>query len=325
MGQAPPKTQLIERYAACSACTGELTVTGGTAICATCSASYPVIDGDILSTVGDMTEDRDFSQQKWDDFYGDEALQEEYERIYCEEVLPIIMPQLAAYMPDMITPDTVFLEVGCGRATLGEEMARRGWFFIGIDYSLHILERTRNRLEHAGIDNYLLIHGDLTAMPLKDNTIDFIYGGGVIEHFEAIQQVVTHLHRVLKPGGVSFNSVPFFNIGNVVYRSLWGSIPNVPVLRQLAELIHLRLLGGRHMRFGFELQHTTGNLRRVHRRAGFQPDQIIIARWDYTVTLEFVKHPLIRRFCIHLIKTNRQFWQMVKIIAVKSDSAGGAI
>ncbi len=71
------------------------------------------------------------------------------------------------------------------------------------------------------------------------------------------------------------------------------------------------------MRFGYELQFTTGQLKSIHMQAGFKPENISIDRFDYTVTLEFIKNQFLRKFFTYLIKSNRQFWQMVKVIGIK--------
>lgn len=308
---------LIKEFAACTSCFSGLNYSGESMVCPSCGNKYTVYLDDILSTVGDVAEDIDFSMEKWKEYYHEESARKESERIYREDTLPRVMNQLLEYMPDKKDKNGVFLEIGCGQSLVGEEMAKRGWFFIGVDYSLFILKSVKKRFEEMGIENYLLLHGDITALPLKNDSVDFIYGGGVIEHFKNNQIVVNHLHRALKPGGASFNSVPFINIGNMVYRSIWGSIPNLPVIRQIAEFVNLKLLKGRHMRFGYELQFSERQLRKIHKKAGFKPDNIKVERFDYTITLEIVKNDFLRNFFTHLIKNNRNFWQMVKVIGIK--------
>jgi len=308
---------LIEKYAACPVCFSGLTANDGRIRCTSCGKGFALADGAIISTLGASADEIEFSKQKWDQYYSDEGLQDTYDTLYRESILPLVLKQLHEYVPEHADTRRTFLEIGCGRATLGEEMVKRGWFFIGIDYSLNVLEAVRRRFEKEGIGDYLLIHGDITVLPVKTGTVDLIYGGGVIEHFKDTQTVVNHLFRILRPQGVSFNSVPFVNIGNILYRSRWGSIPNVPVLRQIAEFIHIRLLKGKHMRFGFELQFTAEQLKKIHREAGFIPENIIVDRFDYYVALEYVKNKYLRAFFTRLIKTNRQFWQMVKVIGIK--------
>ena len=312
------KRSLLTEYLACPDCLAGLTIGETYCTCPDCGNRYPVYDGEIVSALtGEMAQDVDFSREKWTAYYKNERTRREAETVYRESTLPIVLRQLFDYTDERPKTPRVFLEIGCGQAFLGEEMARRGWLFIGIDYSLPVLRLLKARLDSLSIDNYLLIHGDITRLPIRSGTIDFIYGGGVIEHFRDTQPVVDHLYRILCDQGVSFNSVPFVNIGNVLYRSRWGSIPNIPLVRQIAEFVNIRLLGGRHMRFGYELQRTTGQLKNIHRRAGFRAEDITIGRFDYTVTLENVKNKKLRNVLTNLIKTNRHFWQMVKVVAIK--------
>lgn len=311
------KLSLIKEYVVCPACFSGFTFESGYMYCSSCGISCKLYDNDIISTVSDVIEEIGFSREKWDEYYHDDSFQKEAGKIYEESTLPLVLKQVFEYTGEHSETTRTFLEIGCGRADLGQEMARRGWLFIGIDYSMHILESLKERLENQSIENYLLIHGDITSLPVRSGSIDFIYGGGVIEHFKDTQSVVNHLFRVLKKDGISFNSVPYFNIGNVVYRSLWGSIPNIPVLKQAAEFINIKVLKGKHMRFGYELQFTTGQLKKIHVRAGFKPENISVNRFDYTVTLEFIKNQFLRKFFTYLIKSNRQFWQMVKVIGIK--------
>ena len=311
------KLSLIKEFVACPACHSGLYPKNGFIECPLCGKKYVFYDNDIVSTLSKAEEDVKFSMDKWDEYYHDENFQKEAERVYVESTLPVVLRQLFEYISENRGETKTFLEIGCGQALLGEEMAKRGWLFIGIDYSLHVLASVKKRLENHSIDNYILIHGDITSLPVRSDSIDFIYGGGVIEHFKDSQPAVNHLFRVLKEDGVLFNSVPFVNIGNMVYRSMWGSIPNLPVIRQIAEFVHIKLLKGEHMRFGYELQYTASQLKKIYLLAGFKNENITIDRFDYTITLEFVKNKLLRRFFAHLIKTNRQFWQMVKVIGIK--------
>ncbi|MFC1538947.1 class I SAM-dependent methyltransferase [Candidatus Latescibacterota bacterium] len=315
------KLSLIQKFVVCPTCSSTLELKNGSPECSSCGKNFVLYDKDIPSTLLKIEDEVEFSKDKWDDYYHNEKLQIEAEKVYKESTLPIVLGQLFEYTErtsdQKSGEEKIYLEIGCGRGTTGEELAKQGWFFIGVDYSLHVLKWLKNKLDSQSIDNYLLIHGDITALPVRTESVDLIYGGGVIEHFKDCQPVVDNLYRVLKTGGISFNSVPCLNIGNMVYRSSWGSIPNVPIIKQIAEFVNIKLLKGRHMRFGYELQFTQKQLRIIHLLSGFKNENIIIDRFDYTVTLEFIKNKYLRRFFKHLIKTNRNFWQMVKVVGIK--------
>ena len=265
----------------------------------------------------EQTTDTQLSMEKWDDLYSVRQDVEVVEASYKELFLDDTYRQLLEHSPKELAKEGVYLEIGCGPGYLGEELAKQGWFFMGIDFSLEALRHLRRRLDQRGINNYLLIHADIQQLPLRDQSVDLIYGGGVIEHFKNTQVVINHLYRVLAACGKSFNTVPYLNIANLFYRSLWGGIPNYPLLKQLAEFVHIRLLQGRHMIFGYELQFTMGQLHSLHTKAGFRTDDIVIDRFDVELLLERVPFAPIRHMVQKLSVSNRQFWPMLKVVGTR--------
>jgi ubiquinone/menaquinone biosynthesis C-methylase UbiE len=166
---------------------------------------------------------------------------------------------------------TVYLEIGCGPAYIGEYLMKKyKCSFVGVDFNYPMLVSLNKYLKAKGYKNFSLIYADVKKMPLYPNSIDFIYGGGVIEHFKDTQQLLRHLHRILRREGVSFNSVPAFNFFWLA--RLWNSIPAVPVIRQFFEYIHLTVLKGWLLKkyHGYELSFTLSSLETVHKKAGFK-------------------------------------------------------
>ena len=311
------RLSLILEYVICPACGSDLGTAGQALRCAGCGRKYEVVGGRIPSMLDALTADAEFSMRKWDERYLGDDPAGEAERAYKRWYLDDTKRQVLEQSPATPGGGGVFLEVGCGLGFLGEELARDGWLFIGIDFSLNSLLLLERRLTDRGIDNYLLVHGDILSLPIRDRSLDLVYGGGAIEHFKGTQTVISNIFRALKAGGVSFNTVPFFNVGNLLYRSLWGGIPNVPVLRWVSEFVHLRVLGGRHMAFGYELQFTRPQLLRMHFCAGFSIDNVIVGRFDCQIQLEKIGDGGLKSFLIRLCRTNRHFWPMVKVVAVK--------
>jgi ubiquinone/menaquinone biosynthesis C-methylase UbiE len=166
--------------------------------------------------------------------------------------------------------NTSYLEIGCGPAHIGVELMRKyGVHFIGVDFNYPMLLVLKNFFDKEGLSNYTLVHADITQMPLKNDSIDYIYGGGVIEHLRDTAGVLIELYRVLNKGGVSFNTVPAFNCWWPV--RCYRNIPSLPILREIFEFIHYRLLQGKLLEknFGYELSYTPSQLRSLHRKAGF--------------------------------------------------------
>ena len=165
------------------------------------------------------------------------------------------------------TPETVYLEIGCGPAHIAEYMMNKHkCSFIGIDFDYNILVTLKKYLEEKGYSNFVLIHSDINDMPIKDNSIDYIYGGGVIEHFPDTEHIITESFRVLKKGGVVFNTVPALTLW--WFLVFYNTIPNVPLLRSAAEFIHSKIFHDSILRnnFGYQLCFSRRYLVKLHEK-----------------------------------------------------------
>lgn len=168
------------------------------------------------------------------------------------------------------TPSTVYLEIGCGPAYIGEHlMSKYNCGFVGIDFNYQMLVVLKKYLEGKKYKKFILIHADRNKMPLKSNSIDFIYGGGVIEHFKRTDSILKELYRVLKRGGAVFNTVPAFNFFWPM--SMKKNIPSYLVLKQIFEFLHINLLKNRLLDkyHGYELSFGLTQLKKVHEKIGF--------------------------------------------------------
>lgn len=301
------------RILACPSDEGNLTYSEGNIVCSTCGKKYTVQDG-IVTIIPNLTPDIELSIEKWDEFYRKELssnkFHEEHDR-YMSIHFKDVYKQVNSVKQ---IKGGVYMEIGCGPGFFMQNIAKECELVIGIDFCPSALKIAKQMLEEKGIKNYLLIQGDILQMPLKSEAVDLIYGGGVIEHFEDTQTCVNELYRVLKKNGVSFNTVPYLNLGSLTYRQVWGNIPNFPVLKQLAEFIHIKLLKGKHMIFGYEMSFTANTLRRVHETAGFQNVQV--ERFDVAMVFEFLPS-FIRPAMVWLARNSKLFWPMVKVYGSK--------
>jgi SAM-dependent methyltransferase len=116
------------------------------------------------------------------------------------------MPALA----DALRGATTVLDLGCGTGRHVVYFAERGFAVSGLDSSPEGLRLTADALRVAGRTADLRL-GDMYApLPYADAAFDAVVAVQVIHHarLAAIRQLVAELHRVLKPGGVVFASVP---------------------------------------------------------------------------------------------------------------------
>lgn len=91
------------------------------------------------------------------------------------------------------------LEIGCGNGRYLKLF--RDYNPTGIDISPKNVERTRNRGLHA-------VRGDARNLQFKNNSFDFVFSLGVVEHFPETEQAIKEHARVCKPGGLILISVP---------------------------------------------------------------------------------------------------------------------
>lgn len=304
----------INHYVCCVICKSDIKKRGNLLICKKCKKEYKVKDG-IIQMLPVLTSDQEFSIAKWDKFYKDQERSGGYKRLY-DIYFSLFHDKTYRQIKEAFkfNKNTIYLEIGSGDLFLGSVLAKECKIIIGIDFSMESLKLAKKLLGKNKSGNYLLIQADILRMPLKDNVIDFIYGGGVIEHFKDTQSCIVELYRVLKKGGVSFNTVPYLNLGSLTYRQLWGNIPNFPLFKQLAEFVHIKVLGGKHMIYGYEYSFPGFLLRSLHERAGFK--KIEIKRFDITVVFDFLPK-MLRPPLIYLAEKSRLFWPMVKVIAIK--------
>lgn len=97
------------------------------------------------------------------------------------------------------------LEIGCGLARVGRELAPHVGEWHGADISSGMLARARERLK--GLTNVHLHElSDVSLARFADGTFDFVYATTVLMHLdkEDLYQYVLEAWRILKPGGWAF-------------------------------------------------------------------------------------------------------------------------
>lgn len=197
---------------------------------------------------------------------------------------------------------TVYLEIGCGPAYIGEYLMKEYKVkFVGVDFNYPMLLTLKKYFDEKGYKNYILIHADINDIPIKNNSIDYIYGGGVIEHLPNTSHLIQEMYRILKKGGVAFNTVPAFSLW-WVFR-FFNNIPDLPVLRSLFEFTHIKLLNGKILEkyYGYELSYTINRLRFLHNKNKFK--DIHISAFAFYPAKEKLNNKLLRKL-YYLIQTS---------------------
>ena len=299
----------------CPHCKNKLRTEQGKFYCKNCKQTYRINDGipDFSYKINESG--MKLSQKKWDEKYRQDTKKNIVRELdfLDNKFFSLVWNQIKKNFE--LKKKDIFLEIGCGTFYFGRHLAKLGYTVVGIDMSIEALKLAQSVFTREGIKNYLLVCGNVLNMPFKENSIDMLYGAGVIEHFPDTFSAVKELQRVLKKGGVAYNTVPYLNIGSLTYRQVWGNIPRLPVLEELFTFIHTEILGARHMRFGYELSFTRSYLEKIHRQAGFST--VKTGQFECELDFDYLKNKSLRRMAISLSKNSPLFWPMIYVAGKK--------
>ncbi len=299
----------------CPYCKGEFSQTKNRFLCKNCHKNYPINEGIPDFSLVIAEKEMKLSQKKWNEKYKQDSkknITRELDFLDKKFFYPT-WRQIQEYKK--LRKDDIFLEIGCGTFYLGRHLARYGQTVVGIDMSIEALKLAKHIFDREKISNYLLVCGNILHMPFKTHSFDLLYGAGVIEHFKDTLSSIQELQRVLKKGGVAYNTVPYLNIGSLTYRQVWGNIPRLPILEDLLTFFHTKVLKAKHMRFGYELSFTQSYLKKIHEQAGFS--QVDIGQFHCQLDFDYVKNKTVRCLAIYLAETSPLFWPMIYVAAKK--------
>ena len=169
-----------------------------------------------------------------------------------------------------------FLEAGCGPAANALNIAKLGLEVAGVDLTREAVEAAREAFARHGLDGDFVV-GDMRQLPFRDGSFEFVYAGGVVEHFRESRRAVSEMARVLRPGGRVLFTVPALTF-SYPYLFLRGSVPALPYVEDVASFVHFRLLRGKLASFGYERSFLARDVRRL--LADAQLDDIVVRRFD---------------------------------------------
>jgi ubiquinone/menaquinone biosynthesis C-methylase UbiE len=101
------------------------------------------------------------------------------------------------------------LEVGCGRGATLLELARKGANVVGLDYSdqaIAVCRAIASGLDGGGQIEF--VKADAQKMPFSNESFDFVFSVGLVEHFRDPSEILAEQYRVLKNGGYCLVQVP---------------------------------------------------------------------------------------------------------------------
>lgn len=188
------------------------------------------------------------------------------------------------------------LDVGCGAGTDLVRFARGGARAIGVDISPSAVALARTNVNQQAL-RATLVEADGERLPLRDGSIDFVFGHGVVQYTPDPGALIEECRRVLAPGGRAvfqvYNRLSWLNA-----MSLAMKVPleheDAPVLRKYTAGEFRRLLRGfRDVRIVEERFPVKSRLHRGWKGALFNT--------FFVGTFNALPRPLVRRFGWHLL------------------------
>lgn len=115
-------------------------------------------------------------------------------------------------MLDMVVDEekTNVLDVGCSMGIFVAEIAKRSAnHAIGIDMYARVLKLAGLIADYEKVaEKTSLLVSDGRALPIRNNSIDVVLCGEVIEHLRNPRKLLSESIRILRPGGVMIISTP---------------------------------------------------------------------------------------------------------------------
>ena len=109
------------------------------------------------------------------------------------------------------------LEFGCGLGRWLKYYHDQGFNITGIEFDELALKTIKNTWRDLKI-----VRGDCSKTCFSDNTFDLILAFGVIEHWpNGPSTPLREMHRILKPGGKCFITVPLLNKIRLIKKALF--------------------------------------------------------------------------------------------------------
>jgi len=135
------------------------------------------------------------------------------------------------------------LEIGVGNGSHAQLLAQHAKSYTGIDITSYAVKSTSERMKRFGLDKATIMEMDAEKMEFDDNSFDYLWTWGVIDHSANTERILKEMARVLRPGGRATVMVyhrgwwNYYFVGTVFHGLLRGGLFRTGSLHQTVQEI----------------------------------------------------------------------------------------
>lgn len=110
---------------------------------------------------------------------------------------------LGTDLPIELLRGKTVVNIGAGAGTEALVLSYSGASCLAIDITSQAANAAQTLMSRVGASG-IGVQADARYIPLRDNSVDFVYSSGVLHHSPDIARSISEVHRILKPGGKAF-------------------------------------------------------------------------------------------------------------------------
>jgi ubiquinone/menaquinone biosynthesis C-methylase UbiE len=132
-------------------------------------------------------------------------------------------------------PNMEVMEFGCGTGSTAIALAPCVKQIVAVDFSSKMVEIAQRKADAKKIGNVTFKRAPIDNFSVPDQTLDVVLGNNVLHLLKNKEEVISRVHKMLKPGGVFVTSTACLGDMMILFRiiapigSFLGLFPSVKI------------------------------------------------------------------------------------------------
>ena len=155
---------------------------------------------------------------------------------------------------EYLRPDMEVLEFGCGTGGTAIAHAPFVKHILATDISSKMIDIANRKLAAEDVENVTFEQSTIEDLHVAEQSFDAVLGLSILHLLEDKEDVITRVHRMLKPGGVFVTSTPCLGDTMKFFKFI-GPIGRFLGLMPMVKVFTKQNLADSLIRAGFEIDH----------------------------------------------------------------------